>query len=80
VFSGLGVLNLQDLNICVVGSWIKRYINGEGSLWKRVVDAKYNTKDPIILCCQDLSPSVFWKGMMWDSRDFEQVWICVECR
>jgi hypothetical protein len=37
-------------------------------LWRRVVDAKYNTKNPNILCCQDLNPSVFWKGMMWASR------------
>jgi hypothetical protein len=31
-YGGLGIPNLQDLNICLVGSWIKRYIQGEGSL------------------------------------------------
>jgi hypothetical protein len=45
-YGGLGIPNLQDLNVCLIGSWIRRYINGEGSLWKRVVDAKYNTKKP----------------------------------
>jgi hypothetical protein len=51
-YGGLGIPNLQDLNICLVGSaWIKRYIHGEGSLWKKVVDAKYNTRNPNILCC-----------------------------
>jgi hypothetical protein len=56
---------LQDLNLCLIGSWIRRYINGEGSLWKKIVDAKYSTKSPNILCCQDTHPSIFWKGVMW---------------
>jgi hypothetical protein len=25
-YGGLGIPNLQDLNICLVGSWVKRYI------------------------------------------------------
>jgi hypothetical protein len=67
-YGGLGIPNLQDLNICLVGSWIRRYIHGEGSLWKRIVDAKYNTTYPNTFCCQDINPSVFWKGSMWASR------------
>jgi hypothetical protein len=67
-YGGLGIPNLQDLNICLVGSWVKRYIYGEGRLWKSIVDAKYNTRNPNIFCCQDINPSVFWKGMMWASR------------
>jgi hypothetical protein len=43
-FGGMGIPNLQDLNICLIGSWIKRYIQSEGALWKKVLDAKYNTK------------------------------------
>ena len=64
-FGGLGIPNLQDLNQCLLGSWVKRYIQGECSLWKRVVDAKYNTKNPNILCCHDVNPSVIWKGILW---------------
>jgi hypothetical protein len=45
-YGGLGIRNLQDLNICLIGSWIRKYINGEGSMWKKVVDAKYSTKNP----------------------------------
>jgi hypothetical protein len=48
-FGGMGIPNLQDLNLCLIGSWIKRYIQGEGALWKRVIDAKYNTRNPNIL-------------------------------
>jgi hypothetical protein len=29
-FGGIGIPNLQDLNLCLIGSWIKRYIQGEG--------------------------------------------------
>jgi hypothetical protein len=29
-FGGTGILNLQDLNLCLIGSWIKRYIQGKG--------------------------------------------------
>jgi hypothetical protein len=50
-YGGLGIPNLQDLNICLVGSWINRYIQGEGNMWKKIVDANYNTKNPNILCC-----------------------------
>jgi hypothetical protein len=56
---------MQDLNLCLIGSWIRRYINGEESLWKMIVDAKYNTKSPNILCCHETHPSIFWKGFMW---------------
>jgi hypothetical protein len=34
-------------------------------LWKKIVDAKYSTKSPNILCCQDTHPSIFWKCVMW---------------
>jgi hypothetical protein len=59
-FGGLGIPNLQHLNICLIGSWIKTYIHSEGALWKKVLDAKYNTKNRNILSCHDLQPSTFW--------------------
>jgi hypothetical protein len=31
---GLGIPYLRDVNICLLASWLKRYINGEGKLWK----------------------------------------------
>jgi hypothetical protein len=67
-FGGMGIQNLQGLNLCLIGSWIKRYIQGEGSLWKKVIVAKYNTRDPNFLSCLDVQPSTFWKGVMWVSR------------
>jgi hypothetical protein len=67
-FGGMGIPNLQDLNLCLIGSWIKRYIQGEWALSKKVIDAKYNTRNPNILSCHDVQPSTFWKGVMWASR------------
>jgi hypothetical protein len=34
-FGGLGIPNLQDLNICLLGSWIKRYIQAEGEIMEK---------------------------------------------
>ena len=67
-YGELGISNLQDMNLCMLGSWIKRYIEGEGSLWKKVVDSKYNTRDPNIFCCEDTHASTFWKGVMWATK------------
>ena len=67
-YGGLGIPNLQDLNICMLGSWIRRYIQGEGSLWRKVIDTKYNTRSPNILSCQDIHPSTFWKGVLWAAK------------
>jgi hypothetical protein len=40
---GLNVPNLRDLNMSLSGSWVRRYHKDEWSLWRKVVDAKYNT-------------------------------------
>ena len=50
-YGGSGIPNLQGLSIYLIGSSINNYIHGEGTLLKRVIDTKYNTKDPNILCC-----------------------------
>jgi hypothetical protein len=67
-YGGMGIPNLQDLNLFLLGSWLKRYIQAEGTLWKKVIDAKYETKRPNILCCNDPHPSIFWKGVMWATQ------------
>lgn len=67
-YGGLGIPNLQDLNVCLLGSWIKRYLNSEGKMWKDIVDSKYNPS-PNILCIQNNGgASTFWKGVIWASR------------
>jgi hypothetical protein len=47
-FGGLGIPNLRDLNFCLLGSWLKRYREDDGKLWKQLIDAKYQTENPNI--------------------------------
>ena len=37
-FGGLGIPNLRDLNICLIGSWLKRYQVDDRKLWKEMID------------------------------------------
>jgi hypothetical protein len=39
-FGGLEVPNLKDLNLCLLGNWVKRYIRDVGKLWRSVIDKK----------------------------------------
>jgi hypothetical protein len=64
-FEGLGVPDLRDLNICLLGSWIKRYFSDNEKIWKQPIDFKYRTDKPNVLLCHDVGASNFWKGVMW---------------
>jgi hypothetical protein len=37
-YGGLGIPDLKDLNLCLLGSWVKRFIKNEGKLWRGIVD------------------------------------------
>jgi hypothetical protein len=67
-FGGLGVPGLRDLNICLLASWVKRYHFGDGKLWKELIDYKYPTSQPNILCTRETNSSQFFKGFMWAAR------------
>jgi hypothetical protein len=64
-FEGLGVSNMRELNLCLLGSWIKRYSVNDGNFWKMLIDAKYNTCSPNIFACREAGSSKFWKGVIW---------------
>jgi hypothetical protein len=59
------VPNLTNVNLCLLGSLLKRYSKDYGKLWKTIVDAKYNTQDMNIFCSRIVGVSHFWKGLMW---------------
>jgi hypothetical protein len=40
-YEGLGIPDLKDLNLCLLGSWVKRYIRDENKLWRNIIDEKY---------------------------------------
>jgi hypothetical protein len=62
-FRGLGVSNLRELNLCLLGYWIRRYSLDKDKLWKQIVDYKYDTSSPNIFACGDRGVSNFWKGV-----------------
>lgn len=75
-YGGMDIPNIQDLNICLIGSWIKRYTLGDVILCKKVIDAKYNTRSPNVLCCHDPHPSQYWKQVMWARKAVNSFGIC----
>jgi hypothetical protein len=60
---GLGVPNLKDLNLCLLGSWVKRYIKDENRLWRSIVERKY-CRHGSIFYSDHSHASPFWKGVI----------------
>ena len=47
-FGGLGIPNLQEINICLLGSWIKRFYEEDLKPWKLLIVHKYLGNKPNI--------------------------------
>lgn len=58
-FGGLGIPNLADMNLCLLASWVKRHEQGNGKIWKQIVDFKYKNYAPNIFACPTLHASPF---------------------
>jgi len=65
---GLGVPDLRNLNLCLLSSWIFRYHLDSSPIWRQIVDYKYKTEKPNLLCCPDSNASPFWRGVLWAIR------------
>jgi hypothetical protein len=63
-FGGLGIPNLRDLNLCFLGSWVKRYQNDGGKLWREVIDFKYDTRHPNLFSSNSVGASDFFEGVI----------------
>jgi hypothetical protein len=53
-YGGLGVPDLRELNLCLLGSWIGRYARDKDNIWKLLIDFKYKTSRPNVLSCNDV--------------------------
>ena len=62
-FGGLGIPNLRDLNISLLGSLQKGIVQIKESFEKR--DFKYDTNKPNVLHSRTAGSSSFFKGFMW---------------
>jgi len=64
-FGGLGIPDLRSLNLALLSAWIFRYQLNKSAIWINIVDFKYKTEKPNVLCCSTLGTSPFWKGVVW---------------
>jgi hypothetical protein len=60
-YRGLGIPDIKDLNLCLLGSWVKRYFRDEGKLWRKVVEKKYCKKENIF-CSEKKHASLSRRG------------------
>lgn len=67
-FGGLGIPDLREFNICLLGSWLRRYQLDKDKLWTKIIDDKYNTRNPNIFCSSTTGSSQFFKGIMWAAK------------
>lgn len=65
---GLGILDLEFMNIALLGKWIWNLENTDG-LWQQMIRQKYLSKN--ILAATELrsGASHFWQGIMEDLED-----------
>jgi hypothetical protein len=53
------------MNICLLASWVKRYILDGSKLQKQVIEYKYMVDNPNIFYCSSTGTSPFWEGVVW---------------
>jgi hypothetical protein len=58
---------MKDLNLCLLGSWVKRFISDESKLWRRIVDRKYYRSNNIFYSDRTYA-SPIWKGVILASE------------
>jgi len=60
---GLGVLDLNSMNKCLLSKWIWKIENSDG-LWQKILKEKYIKGKPLISIRKKQSDSHFWKGIL----------------
>jgi hypothetical protein len=56
---GMGILDLRDLNVCLLASWVQRFYTRDQKMWKSVVEHKYHPNSPNIFCYVNRQSSPF---------------------
>jgi hypothetical protein len=69
-----GIPDMRSLNLSLLSSWIFRYGLQFESIWVKIVDHKYKTNNPNILCSDRTAVSSFWKGVMW-ALQAARIWV-----
>jgi hypothetical protein len=58
-YGGLGVLDLRELNLCLLFSMVRRYSQDKDKIWKMLIKYKYNTRNPNLFACRENGVSNF---------------------
>jgi hypothetical protein len=67
-FGGLGVSSLRELNLYLLGSWVRRYCLDEGKLWRQIIDFKYDTCKSNVFTCVERRPLISGRGSCGQPR------------
>jgi hypothetical protein len=67
-FGGLGIPNIRELNLYLLGSWVRRYYSDDKKLWKQLVDYKYDVDKGNIFTYKEQGSSNFWKCVIWATK------------
>lgn len=59
---GLGIINIEIMNQCLLTKWIQKIESGSEELWCKLVKAKY-MKSGNFFCSGQKGTSQFWKGL-----------------
>jgi len=62
-FGGLGILDLNIQNKCLLGRWIFKFLNEEGA-WQELLKNKYLRYKSLSQCTKKPGDSQFWSGLM----------------
>lgn len=68
---GLGVLNLDIMNRCLLSKWLFKLLNGDG-LWQNLLRNKYLKSKPLSHMSHKPGTSQFWAGLMKVKDQFFQ--------
>jgi hypothetical protein len=60
---GLGIVDLEVQNCCLLSKWIFKLLNEEG-LWQNVLKRKYLKNKTLSQVCKQAGDSQFWSGLM----------------
>uniref|UniRef100_A0A453STI6 Reverse transcriptase zinc-binding domain-containing protein n=1 Tax=Aegilops tauschii subsp. strangulata TaxID=200361 RepID=A0A453STI6_AEGTS len=67
-YGGLGIPNIKNVNLCLLGTWVRRYTQDGGKIWRDIVDSKYIKRSPNIFASSTQNTSKFWQGVMWAAK------------
>ncbi|GJM88508.1 hypothetical protein PR202_ga04579 [Eleusine coracana subsp. coracana] len=67
-YGGLSIPNLRDLNLCLLGTSVKRLMTNDNRIWKDLIQRKYLPNAVNIFEATDRVSSPYWKDILWAAK------------